>query len=775
MIKKFLKIQGTGKFLNYSPATVLSSHRFNNFEKINLIYGENGSGKTTLSVILNSLRGADGVLTKKRSFDRTVPQIVEVLTDLTPNPKLTFKNNSWDNTYPNIEIFDIHFITDNIYTGLEVQNSHKKNLFEIIFGSQGVQLKIDIQKIKDGITDAKRSLQATTSQIDSAIERAYTATEYCNLVVDSEIDGKITSKQAEITTARSFQEIQSKSSLSNIPMLALPFDMDAAVLTIEKALDSISTEFLEKLNTHKKHLGMDGEEELWLKQGYEAIKDETCPFCTRPFDENSQVIEAYNQYFNTEYNELLQKISSLVTESSIYNIEALLLAVETNISANQNLIEFWKVHLNNYPILTSLSQDYHDLKIEFEKVKTLIASKSKNPIQELPILELTIFKTLTTALNQKLSDFNVAITAYNSRITGMKTGDTPNLVQLENELKKLMAIKKRDDAIVAVLCTDLVTQSAAVDTLNAQKRTKQGQLDTYSATIFTNYATIINGYLQIFAPYLEIRDFDSGYVGSSREPMVKYALHINGHEIKQEDSSTHPSIRYSLSEGDKNALALSFFLTKLESDGNIQDKIVVFDDPVSSFDLNRKSATINKLVEFGQQAKQLFVFSHNLIFASEFWKSASQVPSTTQCSSIAFIGNSSCIVEYDIDTESLSSVLKDSLQIKEYITNGCVTDQDRRSIARCLRPALESYFHIKFFDNVAPNDWLGNFIDKVRSADEIINPFYRLQSHVSDLTDINNYSKKYHHRFNTNNESEPVSDAELRGYCQRTLNLIQVI
>jgi wobble nucleotide-excising tRNase len=775
MIKKFIKINGTGRFLNYSPATVPSPHRATDFEKINLIYGENGSGKTTLSVILNSLRGADGILTKKRSFDRTVPQIVEVLTDLTPNPKLTFNNSSWDNNYPNIEIFDIHFITDNVYTGLEVQNSHKKNLFEIIFGSQGVQLKIDIQNIKDGITAAKSSLQNTTSQIDSAIGRAFTATEYCNLVADPGIDGKITGKQAEITTAKSFQEIQSKISLSNIPMLALPFDMDAAVLTIEKAIDSISAEFLEELNKHKEHLGMDGEEELWIKRGYEAIKDETCPFCTRPFDETSQIIEAYNQYFNTEYNELLQKISLIVTESSIYNIEALLLAVENNISANQNLIEFWKVHLNNQPILTSLSQDYQDLKIEFEKVKTLIDSKSKNPIQALPILELRAFETLTTALNQKLSDFNTAITAYNSRITGMKEGNIPNLVQLENELKKLKAIKKRNDATVAALCTALATQSAAVDTLNTQKTTKQGQLDTYSTATFTNYATIINRYLQIFAPYLEIRDFDSGYVGSSREPMVKYALHINGHEIKQEDSPTHRSIRYSLSEGDKNALALSFFLTKLESDGNIQDKIIVFDDPVSSFDLNRKSATINKLVEFGQQAKQLFVFSHNLIFASEFWKSANQVSCTTQCSSIAFIGNSSCIVEYDIDTESLSSVLKDSLHIKDYITNGCVTDQDRRSIARCLRPALESYFHIKFFDHVAPNDWLGNFIDKVRSAAGTADPFYRLQSHVSELTDINNYSKKYHHRFNTNNESEPVSDSELRSYCQRTLNLIQVI
>ena len=48
MIKKFIKISGTGKFLNYSPNNVETNYRMNNFEKLNLIYGENGSGKTTL-------------------------------------------------------------------------------------------------------------------------------------------------------------------------------------------------------------------------------------------------------------------------------------------------------------------------------------------------------------------------------------------------------------------------------------------------------------------------------------------------------------------------------------------------------------------------------------------------------------------------------------------------------------------------------------------------------------------------------------------------------
>jgi wobble nucleotide-excising tRNase len=47
------------------------------------------------------------------------------------------------------------------------------------------------------------------------------------------------------------------------------------------------------------------------------------------------------------------------------------------------------------------------------------------------------------------------------------------------------------------------------------------------------------------------------------------------------------SLRYFLSDGDKNALALSFFLAKLDLFDNIGEFIVVVDDPFTSFDTHR--------------------------------------------------------------------------------------------------------------------------------------------------------------------------------------------
>jgi wobble nucleotide-excising tRNase len=773
MIKKFIKICGTGKFLNYTPNIVAGSHRTTDFEKINLIYGENGSGKTTLSVILNSLKGDNELLLKKRSFDKTIPQNIEVLTDVVANPKLTFRNNAWDTHYQNIEIFDIHFINDNIYTGSEIQTAHKKNLFEVIFGQQGISLKLDIQTIKKRIQNGNNLIKETSEKIELAIDKAYTAENFCKMQVDTLIDTKIAEKEADINTAKSYQLIQQKKSLSLIPLLSLPFDIQNAIITIEKSIDNISEQFLLKFKTHKDHLEMEGSEE-WLKQGFKSIKENSCPFCLRPFDETVEIIEAYKQYFNIEYNQLLASLEKIRMEASIYNLDTQFLTIENAISTNNSLLDFWKQHLPNEPILTSLIGEKTKIVENFEKVKELIKLKLENPIQGNNSSVISVFYSTIKIFNQKIEIFNLDIDNYSQKITALKYSRQPNVQQLEIELKQLKAIKKRNDPTISTLCTNLVTYISGVQNLKTDKENKQKLLDTHSTTIFTNYITKINSYLRAFAPYLEIGDLDSVYIGSSKEPIVKYALHINGNEIKQDDSIIHPTFKYSLSEGDKSALALAFFLTKLEVDGNLQNKVIVFDDPVSSFDLNRKATTISKLLYFGQEAKQLFVLTHNIIFAGEFWKSVNQLNCTSQCSKIEFVSNTSCIIEFHIGNETLSSVLKDSLAIKNYLLNGCYSDQERRSVARCLRPALESYFHLKFFDIVSTNEWFGNFIDKVRNS-TTPDPFYRLVGEVQEMTEINDYSKKYHHRYNTNADSEQVSDAELRNYCERTLKLIQLI
>jgi wobble nucleotide-excising tRNase len=103
-------------------------------------------------------------------------------------------------------------------------------------------------------------------------------------------------------------------------------------------------------------------------------------------------------------------------------------------------------------------------------------------------------------------------------------------------------------------------------------------------------------------------------------------------EVIYGSGKTRKGMSYSLSDGEKTALAFAYFLSKIRyevidnAQKKLDDYIVVVDDPVCSLDENRVFATAYVIKNmFGisrskdgrvytQNSKQLFVFSHNLVF-----------------------------------------------------------------------------------------------------------------------------------------------------------------
>ncbi|MCF8246652.1 MAG: AAA family ATPase [Saprospiraceae bacterium] len=618
MLKHFSKITGTGKFLQYRPSALPAVEQPVDFGHFNLVYGENGSGKTTLSLLFRSLRGEDGLLLKKRSFDRSVPQEIEVVVEGLVPPQCTYSNGKWDQHLPGIEVFDVHFINDNVYTGLEIQNSHKKNLFEVILGQQGVQLKSEIQAIKERIMKGNKMTRETARDIEAAIDGVYLAIPFAEMPPERDIEAKIAEKAHEITTARSFQDILQKAFLSEIPMLQTEGFTVGASEVLAQSTGGISEQYLAKFNAHKVSLDMGGHAEDWLKQGYQAIHDDTCPFCQRPFDATVDILEAYRQYFNESYNRLIADISRLNDALNRFNLEARLLEIERTISQNLGLVDFWKNYLEHPPALHSLQAEHGRLAADFERLKTCFEQKAADPSQPQDAAPLTAFEAAALAINEAIQGFNEAIIAYNGSISLMKSADGPDLPQLELDMRRLVALQKKDNADMAERCKNLLTYEAALEKLKRLKNEKQAKLDQFKNTVFDRYLAAINRYLQAFASYLELRQLTSHYIGSSTEPSVKFALCIAGKEVLQKDDPDKPSVKYSLSEGDKNAFALSFFLASLELDPQLSEKIIVFDDPVSHFDEKRTETLLNYLVHFGQQAQQVFLLTHDLGVAGKF-------------------------------------------------------------------------------------------------------------------------------------------------------------
>ena len=196
-------------------------------------------------------------------------------------------------------------------------------------------------------------------------------------------------------------------------------------------------------------------------------------------------------------------------------------------------------------------------------------------------------------------------------------------------------------------------------------------------------------------------------------------------------------------------------------------KIIIFDDPLSSLDYSRKSATINQLYFLSKKVNQLFVLTHDINFAKDLNK---KFLNNKQILKIIFRNGTSEFVPYNIEQETLTGIFKDLTTLHSFLDCGVVTDFDRREVIRCIRPVIEGIFRIKFFKEIKPNEWLGNFIDKIRNS-KSGDKFHHLLQYIDELSDINDYSKEYHHS-NPSYMEIPINDSELRQYVHRTLNLI---
>ena len=538
---------------------------------------------------------------------------------------------------------------------------------------------------------------------------------------------------------------------------------------LSKSITTISETYLQKVEQHKSHFPICEETEQWVKKGFENIKENCCPFCERPFDSTTEIITAYSQYFNIEYTQLQKDVIDLSRFFNSLNLPLALSEIELTISNNLTLVDFWQPHTNIEFYDEVLLQAKDSLNEQFRSVIELLKHKTNNAIKEISTDSIIVFEQIINQELLRFKEYNKIVSNFIKRIDELKTVPTKTEVVLEEELKLLKQNKVRFSNEGKILAHKYIDTETKITTFNNLKDNKQEQLRNYTTTTLSAYRNTINKLLKRFATYLEIREIKSAYIGASKVPSVEYVLSVSGNNVKLNDDGISPSFKYVLSEGDKSALAFSFFLAiLLEDKTNLPKKILFFDDPISSFDRSRQLATVKILHGLAAQAKQLFVLTHNLSFAGEFYYHYSK-RSEIQPLQIFDVNNRSHLEEFPIEIETLPDVLKDLHTITEYLNNGAKDDAERKTILRCLRPILEGYYKMKFFGLVQEHDWLGGFIKKIKDskADDKV---FRLHKLLSDLEQVNDYTSEHHHG---SLAQQQIDNGELRTHTEITLKLIE--
>jgi wobble nucleotide-excising tRNase len=161
MIEKFISIKNIGRFRDCIPRGDVA------FRKLTLLFAENGRGKTTLCAILRSLMtGKHEFISERKTLGTTNPASVQIRIG---GNTISFLNGAWNTSHPDIVIFDSVFIHDNVYAGDYVDHDHKKNLYRVIVGTQGVQLAEQIKDLDGKIRKTNADISTNKDAVSKTL------------------------------------------------------------------------------------------------------------------------------------------------------------------------------------------------------------------------------------------------------------------------------------------------------------------------------------------------------------------------------------------------------------------------------------------------------------------------------------------------------------------------------------------------------------------------------------------------------------------------------
>lgn len=367
------------------------------------------------------------------------------------------------------------------------------------------------------------------------------------------------------------------------------------------------------------------------------------------------------------------------------------------------------------------------------------------------IFELAIFDEIET-IKQEMIALKNQKTLLSKKISNKKSYLRQNKVKLDTDVKLQELLIQRNQIEQQILH---LNNERLVKT-EAQRQ---------------KYIRCINKYLSLFCETMKLTDIHLALNPQARTQSLVYGIEICGHHItaSQRSSRSSASLKYYLSDGDKNALALSFFLARMDMVPDLTKFVIVVDDPFTSFDTHRKMTTITQLTRLSRKVGQFFLLTHDLHFANDFNNACNE-----QILNLRILNQagSSALYLHDIRAEMLTGFNKDLMTLRRFIDGAIPEDSTYlREVIRCIRPSVEGIFRLKYFKHISETDWLGDFIQKIRDADDH-SPFNKLKLYLDDLEEINDYSKTYHHS-NPNYLEIGISSLELRNYVRRTLELIE--
>lgn len=583
----------------------MSTPRVKNGEKSNfiLIYGKNGIGKTTLS---ECLRIPD---MNKNKYD--IKQI---------------NLNEWENL--NFCVYNKHFVNENIFSYDTVKPI--TGLFNIIIGNKLInqfnELNKTIEEVKEYkelVTVSNANIKTKEAELNGKMETLIKniGENYKNKIDlnDDDIIKRINELNEKIPKSLSEEDYQRLDTyIEDIDNIV---DIDKIIYAINYQFNILNPEeeksifnFVEFIETGKE----------WYKIGLKAIEhtNNICPFCKQELSKVSiNLINNYKKYiFDNSQKELEKMISD-----NINMIDRVTDLIKRNNDISNN-----KKMNNDFKIEDNIEKE---LKLKIDILKNNLKNKL-NVLEFKPNIDIENFKKAILNYSQYIKQKNKDINSYNSYIY-YKMNERELALKNEENINKeigyyqylknnrddvnnlLKEIKELEDLISKSKEEYEKSQNHYVNITNEMKKLS-ANYETLSKDEINKYSDKINDILKKFDIGFQI---ETNLNINTKRNNIDSIGDINAqYKIKRLNNEDVDGklLNYSLSESEKNILGISFFLAQLPENSK-ENSIIVFDDPMSSFDISRSSEIAKYITNDMKEFKYIIILTHNIEFASKLY------------------------------------------------------------------------------------------------------------------------------------------------------------
>ena len=597
MITKINSIKNFRIFQNYSHDANLKD-----YNRYNLFYGWNGSGKSTLASLFECLERKEQpqeYSSSEWSFNADDIQITQ--------------NNLSDNSL-NIRTFNKSFVEKNVFTPndkikgiiylseeqgkdkeeldektkeLNKKDHRKKEIDNELNGNPEDKKAKGLTVLTDKfLSDAAKSIKANFKVIEIEDTRLlnYDKTKLSNFIIQNA--DSIKAKKSTLTVSEIEQlskSIRPQDKTKIDVSIIQKYDTEILLKIYDRVKELCNSTITTKAIARLKENSAIAQ---WVYQGLqENIHVQNaiiCEFCGQTLPENR--ITDLNKHFSDEFEKLK---------------EALFNGIEW-IESNKIMTEFpletqlYDEFQNDYKqSLINYNQTVNLLNSKLDKWNSVLSIKQNNPfeipqdaINTISISDIEIYKIAVDKVMQYIEN-------HNKKFDGLEDVVKANKQKLElhyvsEEVAKFSYFSKLEQ--ISILQEEQTKISIELTNFEKEVKILRDKL--------SNETLGLSDFNDKLWQFLGRNDL-------SLERRAEGGYFVKRNNIEEAKSR-------SLSEGERTAIALVYFITKLKENGNkIESTIVVIDDPISSFDSNHlfhanffiKNECINAL--------QLFVLTHN--------------------------------------------------------------------------------------------------------------------------------------------------------------------